>query len=238
MNSAPGTPSTAVISSHSPGGAGRCPARYSTSTSSSRSASSGKPGTLATGRPGPAGSPGTLRCRPCRAGSGACRVSSHGHAPPGLGDGLVAPARPGRATRGRRAGGSCTAADPRPTPRGTSSPAAPPRPGTSRAVAPRRRRPFPRRARRRCAGRTAPGRPAAPRVPGRAARAHAAAHRAAHGPAARWPACTGPVACPPRGLDHPARPERACTTPHGQAAGTDTHRPRPRGRLHGRRDQA
>jgi hypothetical protein len=42
----------------------------------------------------------------------------------------------------------------------------------------------------------------------------------------------------PRGLDHSARPERACTTPHGQAAGTDIHRLRRRGRLHGRRDQA
>ena len=52
------------------------------------------------------------------------------------------------------------------------------------------------------------------------------------------PAARAAVACTPRGLDHPGRPERACTTPHGQAAGTDTHRPQHRGRLHGRRDQA
>ncbi len=42
----------------------------------------------------------------------------------------------------------------------------------------------------------------------------------------------------PRTLDHPARSERACTTPHGQAAGPDTHRPHPCERSGGRRSQA
>jgi hypothetical protein len=74
--SAPGGPSTAVISSHSPWPAGRCPARYSTSTSSSRSPSPGKPGT-SPGRPGLAGPPGICGCGPAGPVAGALSTVSH-----------------------------------------------------------------------------------------------------------------------------------------------------------------
>ena len=189
VNSAPGIPSTAVISSHSPGAAGRCPARYSTSTSPSRSASSGKPGTPGTGRPGPAGSPGTSGAGPAGPGSGlAGAVVTVMHL-----QGWVmgwCRARQGQPARGRRPGRSCTDADQRPTPRGTSSP---PRAGPA-AARPAAGHPRARHARRCAAGPggavrphgRGPARPPPGAGPGRArARSGARGRTRAGGPLAR-----------------------------------------------------
>jgi hypothetical protein len=88
------------------------------------------------------------------------------------------------------------------------------------------------------AGCSIPGRPArrcrchAPRPsaaghyggPPGAARAHMAPH-VRNRPPVSTPADVPATAQPSRGLDHPARSERACTMPHGQATGADKHRP-------------
>jgi hypothetical protein len=160
-----------------------------------------------------------------------------------LGDGLVAPARQ-RATRGRRRAGHAPPPLHARLRAGRQVQPGPPWPGaraarpgltgtpraTHRALAPAV--PWPRR----CAAIRPRTGPAAPLVPGWP-RVRTQWRTGPHGRQRGWHACMA-GGMSPRGLDHPARPERACTTPHGQAGGPDTHRPRRRGRLHGRRDQA
>jgi hypothetical protein len=179
---------------------------------------------------------GYLRPGACPAGAGGCRSVVHGQSPPqGCRSGWRHFPRPGQATR--EAATRQGDAPRRSTP--DSAPDVKPS-HTGQRTQVTRRRPrhgdgIPRRPPARPHG---PQRHQPPTVPSLArTRAHGGApgRVRASRPAGPPPSAVGASS---RTLDHPARPERACTTPHGQAAGTDTHRPQRRGRPRGRRSQA